>query len=370
MESPPPTHDPQTGMRITKEAKISGLQRDELRRTISWMWNNGPSAIARNARVMLTTLMVDGELLLTPRVNTSDGRVTLTQKNSDDIDELKIGEGLGRVQALTFSGDDKEYQVIAEDVDGVTLVGDLFYYRSRYSGHSITHRGVPLLAPVLDEVAALTEFVYKRLTKLAELSSYYWDVTISGASQESVDEFLESPKSVPPEAGEVMAHNEQVQWDFVSTDFANIADELNAHINHLAGASGLTPEFVGHSPGRDVSTESLFSAIAHLTTLRDDVFSIVAELVRYQLQQAKNHNGAIQAVPDFKLVAEEIGSRSMQRAAQAFIRYADGLAKAKQEGLISADEASKVLRMLLIRLGLISEEDIPSKYDAPVWRSR
>lgn len=344
---------------------------EDTKMILDHFWYKGPSSLSENARDMIFTYFVEGELILKPRINDVDGKVTLTNIDPDNIEEVAQGEGLQRVNKIRLadptSGKDKpsEVDIISRSPTG-PLRGDIFYFRLFPGGYSHGLRGLPLLTHSLDEIASFSELIYTRLTRLGEIASYYWDVTMEGATQDQVDEFLQSPRSVPPEAGETFAHNERVLWNLVSGEFESIDRELEMFSHLLAGGVGLSPEFIGRSPQRDITTESLFSSIAHLTAIREHVFTIMSMMTQYQLEQAVKHNGAIKRVPQFRIMAKEIGSRSLQRSAQAFARYADGLQKAVQQGLISDAEAANVLKLLLTQLGLVTELDMskvsPSKY--------
>lgn len=331
--------------------------------TIEWFWEDGPSALSIHARNLVRTLFVDGEILIRQRINSGDGRVTLTDEVPDKLASLTRGEGFRLIKQVTLAkdaitGDEETFQVIRRDVATNKLLSGndaIFYFRLFPAGWTAGgDRGLPLFVYQLDEVSSASELVYGRLSKLRHLAAFYWDVTMTGATDPQIDKFLRSQKAQPPEAGQVFVHNEQITWTIVSPKVTDISREIITFINLLAGTAGLTPEFLGHAPGRDITTESLFAAIAHLSALREEVFKLLHMLVRYQMEQAVAKNGSLSTVPEYQLVAKEIGTRSLQRAAQSFIRYADGLAKAVGEGLLTKEEAASVIRLLLVQLGLLA----------------
>lgn len=339
-------------------------------------WYEGPAALSKNARDLIHTLLTEGEILLKKRVNDGDGKVTLTNISADYITEVTRGEGLNAISQITIddpltdSDDPETLNVIRRNPVTGKLEGDIFYFRIFPSGYSHGVRGLPLLIHSLDEIAAHAELIYTRITRIGDMSSYYWDVTMEGATQDQIDEFLQSPRSTPPESGETFAHNERVSWEMISPGFerrlANLTSEIESHTTLLTGATGLTAEFIGQAPARDITTESLFASIAHLTAIREVAFNLLSMLIQYQLESAVRYNGAITKVPKFRLMAKEIGSRSLQRAAQAFARYADGLQKSVQQGLMTEEEAANVLKLLLTQLGLVTDLDMedvsPARY--------
>lgn len=330
-------------------------------------WYEGPSAISQNARDLMFTLLVDGELLIKPRINEADGRITLTNISADNIEELERGEGFNAVSNIvvrdpTIESDEPKKMKVIRRTPGGFLEGDIFYLRIFPAGYDHGLRGLPLLIHTLDELAAHTELIYTRITRISDLSSFYWDVTMEGATQDQIDEFLQSPRAVPPESGETFAHNERVNWALVSPGMerrlSTLTTEIDSYTQLIAGSVGLTPEFIGRAPARDITTESLFASITHLTAIREQIFLILTLMIQYQMECGVKYHGGIDHILPFQLMAKEIGSRDLQRAAQAFSRYADGLQKAVKDGLLSPEEASNVLRLLLTQLGLITQLDM------------
>jgi len=357
------------------ELIVEDTQQEAVTDLLNHFWYEGPSALSLNARDLIFTLFVDGEILIKRRVNDVDGRVTLTNISADSIEEVHVGEGFNAVTALTIndpttdSEDPVNLKVIRKNAAGF-LEGDIFYFRVFPAGYAHGVRGLPLLTHILDELAVHSEMIYTRIQRISDLSSFYWDVTMEGATQDQIDEFLQSPRAVPPESGETFAHNERVNWELVSPPgerrLSALMGEMDFYTQLITGSTGLTPEFIGRAPARDITTESLFASIAHLTAIREVIFNMLILMLQYQFEMGVKHNGAINEIPRFRIMATEIGSRSLQRAAQAFARYADGLQKAVNEGLMTPDEASNVLKLLLTQLGLVTDlemEDVaPARY--------
>jgi len=349
--------------------------KDNIKNILDHFWYEGPSALMANARDLIFTLLIDGELLIKKRVNEADGKVTLTNISADNIEEIQRGEGFNAVSSITItdptteSDEPETLKVIRRNPVG-KLEGDIFYFRIFPAGYDHGLRGLPLLIHCLDELAAHSELIYTRITRLKDLSSFYWDVTMEGATQDQIDEFLQSPRATPPESGETFAHNERVSWELVSPGterrLSTLHMEIGSYTQILIGAVGLTQEFVGQAPARDITTESLFASIAHLTAIRELIFGMLGMMIQFQMESALKYHGGIDEIPQFNIMAKEIGSRSLQRAAQAFARYADGLQKSVKEGLLDRAEAQNVLRLLLTQLGLVTDfnmEDVtPTRY--------
>ena len=318
---------------------------------MDWFWDSGPSALRIHAPDLVRTLIITGELFLKPRVNKADGRVTLTYIDQDSVESVgEHPEGFKRISSVTIDG--QEYRVISRSPSSDRLEGDIFYFRFLPLGLISSGRGLPLLTPLLDDIASFTELAYKRVTKLSDLAGYYWEVTLTGAPPSMVADFINSPDAVPPETGQIFAHNDQVAWNLIVPEIRTIEREISFYINAIAGYAGLAPEFIGHAPSRDISTESLFTSISHLDAVRDTILRIISDLVTYQLEQAADAVNLKGPIPSFSVVAPTVGSRSLQRGAQAFARFADGMNKAVQLNIMTKEEAAEILRTLVVQLGL------------------
>uniref|UniRef100_A0A6M3IMR7 Portal protein n=1 Tax=viral metagenome TaxID=1070528 RepID=A0A6M3IMR7_9ZZZZ len=318
----------------------------EMSKQLDWLWNTGPSALSATARGLVQTLFIEGELLLTQRANSANGMVTLTNKSPDSITNLEQGEGINVVANLSFDNKDKKFDIIRPDASG-TLAGDIFYFRVMPAGYTAGLRGLPLLTRGMDDIAAATELIYNRLSRLGRSASHYWDVTLTGGTQETIDNWMASNYSIPPEHGEVFGHNETVDWEWVTTKVESIHDEMEFLINLVIGGTGLTPQFLGHTMTRDVTTEALFSAFARLATLQDDTRKLFETIIEFALIQAGNtdHN-------QVKVMVKEVGNRIEQRQASALKTFVTSLIDSVEAQLLTPDIASDAARSLFLRYGL------------------
>lgn len=317
---------------------------------VDWFLHTGPSALFPSLRTLFTSYFVDGELVLLARVNSADGRVTLSWIDPVDIMEIEASDFTP--VSLTVSGFDAPLKVIRFDPARLRLVGDVFFFALHPAGYHTGLRGMPLLSPMLDEVAAFSELFYRRVNKLSALATYYWDVTLRGASEGQVRDFLNSPWSIPPDSGQVFAHNEQVSWSFVSPQVPSMHEEGKFMMGVLAGAAGLTPEFLGHELARDLSTEAIFTALLHLKNLQSFVVEpTLRALVSFQLQTAADRLG-VRRVPSFSIGIPEFAARSVQRMSSALDRFINAFRTAVDSGLMTQEEARSMVSALLSSLAL------------------
>lgn len=318
---------------------------------LDWLWNTGPSALSSTARGLIQTLFIDGELLLEPRINDANGMITLTNKSPDIITKLESGEGINIVANISVNNEKRKREIIRPDAAG-TLAGEYFYFRIMPAGYTAGLRGLPLLARGMDDIAAATELIYNRLSRLGRSASHYWDVTLTGATQETIDDWMVSEHSIPPEHGEVFAHNETASWNWITTKTESIHDEMEFLINLVIGGTGLTPQFIGHTMTRDVTTEALFSAFARLATLQDDAKKLFEKIIGYALIQTGESTNHSQV----KIMVKEVGNRIEQRQATALKSFITALIDSTEAELIDPEAATEATRSLFLRYGLTSRD--------------
>jgi len=321
-----------------------------------WFWQSGPSALQHHAKALMKTYLIDGELLLLPRVNPSDGRVTLTFIPSTSITSFVQSEGYANISKVTIDYEDKEhtYDVINSSSIMSAKEDGIFYFRLFPAGYSVSRkRGSPLLIASLDHISAFTEFAYRRMSILSKLATFYWEVIIEGASQSQIDDFLNSRNSAPPDGGEIFAHNERINWKAVTPEIKTINDEIEIWLNIMAGMAGLSPEFLGRSTGRDITSESLLTSILHLRSIQSDLFYVLNQLIGYQLSRAAAHSTPRVKPPEFRIISRSLGSRSSQRSSLALRGFTNSLTSAVETGLISDDEARTIYHSLLAQLDVL-----------------
>lgn len=321
-----------------------------------WFWNSGPSALKHHAKALMKTYLIDGELLLLPRVNPSDGRVTLTFVPSTSIESFTQAEGYVNISKVTVNieNESKTFDVINSSSLFTSSKNGIFYFRLFPAGYSVSRkRGSPLLIASLDHISAFTEFAYRRMSILSKLATFYWEVIIEGASQNKIDDFLNSRDSAPPDGGEIFAHNERISWKAVTPEIKTINDEIEAWLNIMAGMAGLSPEFLGRSTGRDITSESLLTSIIHLRSIQSDLFYVLSQLIGYQLSRAAAHSVPRVKPPEFRIIARTLGSRSSQRSALALRGFTNSLNEAVETGLITKEEARTIYHSLLAQLDVL-----------------
>jgi len=306
---------------------------------------------------------VDGELILQPIVNQADGRLALDLLDPERIIEVTPAPGLYNVHSITYDDGEatkpKQLRVIQRAMLNISdLSGDIFYFRLFPVGYTAgTVRGIPLLTPCLDLISAFTEFAYKRVSILTKLATFYWEVVLEGASQEKIDLFLDSPQSAPPDGGQVFAHNERVTWKLVVPELRDISSESGFWFETISGVTGLTPEFLGKTSSRNLTSESLYTSLLHLSALQSEFFFVFRTITQYALEVACRRAVGHPKVPRFEIISTTPGSRSLQRAASSINTLANALSRAVEANLISEKEAQEALRSLLLTFGLGGEEE-------------
>ena len=234
--------------------------------------------------------------------------------------------------------------------------GDALFFRVNdvsYSG-----RGLPDLFSIVDWLYVLDSFVYNVSEKMEYLNRWFWDVTLEGATEPDIKKFKETISANPPKPGSYNIHNEFVKWAPVSPnqgmdDVSGLIKELR---NVILTGAGLNSILVGDPSttlGRQATPELLDSAFRSLKVRQRVIKSAVMQFFNYQLD-SKLAVGALDPKVDrrISIFMPRIAVRDLQRLGGVVQRIASAVGEAVEQGLISDEEGSLVLRAILDEMGL------------------
>jgi hypothetical protein len=151
-------------------------------------------------------------------------------------------------------------------------------------------RGVPFLAPVLDDLDAYGQ-VLSNLVDRTALSRYLvWDVTVTGGQTE-VDEFVAARGGLHvPRSGSVEVHNDAVKWEpqTVSTGSFEDTNTALSVLTNVAGGAGLAKTWLAESEGANRATSlSMAEPVRRrVGGVQQEYLSIQTEFARYVVDQA------------------------------------------------------------------------------------
>ncbi len=138
-------------------------------------------------------------------------------------------------------GDDIALEVIRVDDLTDLRVGEVFFWTHGKALLTDT-RGYPFLGPILDWLDSYDQVLANLVDRTALARYLTWDVTIEGADERKIDEFIRKRGGThAPRSGTVEVHNEHVKWSPQNAQVGSFEDTATSKtvLTNIAGGAGL-----------------------------------------------------------------------------------------------------------------------------------
>lgn len=306
-------------------------------------------------------------------VNSITGHMRLGYLDPAQIEKVvtdpdNIEQPIGIVARTTRRGRTRRYRVITGGPENVFTTrtqeirktftdGDCFFFV--VNDLSNATRGHSDLLPVIDWLDAYDQALYGELERWDFLRSFIWDVTLKGATEETVKK--RAAEIDVPTGGGVRVHNDAEAWDAVTPDIqaANTSEASRLIRNHILGGLSIPEHWYGG--GGDVNrntASSMDETTEKVMAMRQQVWKYILEMVgQYQVNmrlQAIFGEGFDNVDPDFEVTAEfpEIATKDTTAYASALQQVIIGAGAAVSQGLLSQESAVAIIVFVSGRLGV------------------
>ena len=228
----------------------------------------------------------------------------------------------------------------------------LYAARNRVIGAT---RGVPDLLPIAPWLDAYARYMHGEMDRAEFMRAYIWDVTIQGATKDDIDARV--AEMGPPEPGTVRVHNEAEAWQPVSPnlDGSSTADVARLFRTHILSGQGLPEHWYGGGGdvNRATAAEMGSPAWKQIAARQREWSNILRALGDFAISVALGRAGPWQLEPAER-AAVEWGEIAPPRegAAAAFAAASGAAALARQERLIDAETAARIVRAAAGPLGV------------------
>lgn len=351
------------------EEKARDLEQ-RIKRRLEAFWNSPVFSIRFRADELITSLLVDGELLLPiASKNEIDGLPQLDMADTARIERVVplAGSGLvvDEVVLRTPPGEpEKRLKVIRYDPQAQRYAGEAFFFR--YSRIANALRGRPSLLRQADWFDIADQGMFARADKAAIANAHVLDVTLKNAGQPEVDKKAAELRANPPtNPGTVRVHNDAEEWKFIAPDLQ--AEDATAEMaffrNFILGTMGFPESWFGGGGEVTRTTAGEQNDIALMQLRRDR--KLVRQIFGTMLHFAYDHlaaaqkafpsraKGGITIKPDLPPLDEKDISRLGGIVQNVVAALVDGIDKQ----LISHDTARQVLLHIVDRLGVSVDPD-------------
>lgn len=335
-------------------------------------WNHRVNQLATNIRQFYCALAVNGELILPVASNPMNGLLTLgyldpyqiksVQTLPDNVlvhDTLTLKPNLGQSAGKTL-------KIIRENPETGRLEGDVFFFP--INGLPNSTRGRSDLLPVADYLDLYDGFMFGEVERVALLSAFVWDYTITGAKTEKdIDDRLR--KLPRPTPGQIFAHNENEALeaktpDLKAMDRTEIGRSLRVHI---AGSMGYPLTYLGDTDSNRATIEGQNDITLKTPAARQKEFAgFIDKIVRFSIERAQTLNPSLyrDVQQGYKIVMPEISAKDISRVGQVVSQVIAGLDTAMANKTMSRRAAVTVQAALIKHLGIeLDPQEIMAEAD-------
>lgn len=278
----------------------------------------------------------------------------LTKKDETFIAKWRAGQGVP--EAIKSS--QRTYKIVStnrnpnDQENFEKLEGDVFYFAINKVTNAT--RGRSDLLALADWIHNYETFLFNRIERARILNCFLWDVELQGMNPKQIEDWM--AKQGLPRPGSIRAHNEKVKWTTVSPQLesSDASNEAGMFRSHIAGGAGIPVHWLGGGEGltRATALEMSTPVFKHLKQRQLYLKFILESMVSFVIDRAIVAGVLKKDVnKKFALTFPALSQKDLLSLANTLTGIASSLVLAKDAKLITPEEASKHLRMVLNLLG-------------------
>jgi len=323
-------------------------------------WNDPINDMNRYNAQRLTELNLWGEILMPVTVNgLGDVRLGwIDPVNIYAIEPDAVTKRPGRIELSDQAANEvgkKFLEVIRYSQSEDMIVGDAFY-------HSINtvatgRRGVSEYFSSADWFDVYDETMKTSADRSKVMLQYIWDVTLDGASDAEIKEFLKAQK--PPKPNSIRAHNEKVKWEAKSPNLG--AHEASRHLKDLKhliiGGFGYPAHWFGAGDDANLATAEVMAEPTRKALRRKmrQYTYLLSDILRFVIVQ-KISAGKLLGVDPlrecFKIDTPDIGGSDVAKIGAALQQITAAVTMAVDNALVTEDTGRAIFAAIAGMTGI------------------
>lgn len=339
---------------------------------IDRMWDGPAFSMRYRADELLTSALVDGELLL-PIVsrNPTDGLPQFDMADASQIAKVHLRPGSGllvdrvELKPKTPGEQGAMLRPVAFNPETQRLEGEAFFFRYSYIANQA--RGRSFLLRVSDWLDVLDQFLYARADRATLMNAMVWHVRLKNATQEQVDaKAADLRKNPPNKPGTVRVTNDLEEWDAKTPDLK--AEDATAEVkllrNYILGSKSKPESWFSDGGDATRTTAGEQNDVAFMALRRDRkmvraLFRTILHYAYDELHAAQprlfpdRSTGAVKIEPDLPPLDE----KDISRLGGVIQNLESALESAIGQRLISRKTARKVFLHMVDRMGVSVDPD-------------
>jgi hypothetical protein len=254
-------------------------------------------------------------------------------------------------------GEDIELDVAQADEFTGLMTGTALWWPS-WKTLETDKRGTPFLMPVLDWLDSYDQVLSNLIDRTALARYMVWDVTLKGADQSQIDQFIASRGGrAAPRSGTIEVHNDSVEWSSKSAQSGTYEDKTTAGsvLTLVAGGAGLARTWLADPEDANRATSnSMAEPIRRRVGAVQNVWlRRQTEMVRYAVDQAvgagrlpatvtvESDGGPVERTPAECVTVRgpQIAAADAQVMARVMANLSTGLEQLRRIGALTPDAA-------------------------------
>lgn len=346
---------------------------EEAQAWLDAFWRDPINRMSMKLPKKVRELALYGEQCWPVFVNSITGHMRLGYLDPAQIEKVvtdpdNIEQPIGIVARTTRKGRTRRYRVITGGPENVFTArtqeirktfndGDCFFFV--VNDLSNATRGHSDLLPVIDWLDLYDQALYGEAERWDYLRSFIWDVTLKGATEETVK--ARAAEIDVPTSGGVRVHNDAEEWAAVTPDIQAASGAENSRLfrNHILGGMSIPEHWYGG--GGDVNrntASSMDETTEKVMAMRQQVWRHILEMVgQYQVNMrlrcifGEDYDNTD---PNYQVQAEfpEIATKDTTAYASALQQVIIGCGAAVTQGLLSQESAVAIVVFCAGRLGV------------------
>lgn len=238
------------------------------------------------------------------------------------------------------------------------LAGDCFFYR--INALSTGKRGRSDLLSAIDFADAYEQLLFGEVERAETLRRISYDVTVTGATQDDLDERAKEIETPAPLS--IRLHNENERWELLTPSLQAGDAETTARLirNHiLGGATVPEPWFGGGGDVNLATATSMGEPTYKIFSQRQKLWKAILEdiatfVIRSRIKATSTSLLGLAAEADYqpRAIFPELASRDVSKYATALQQVVVGCSNAVSAGVMSVETAVKAIGIVITLLGL------------------
>lgn len=351
------------------------VEDEEAQEWLNDFWNDPITCMDIKLAKKVRELSLYGEQCWPVFVNEMNGHCRLGYLDPGMIQEVvtdpdNIEQPIGIITKRDKKGQYRKYQIIingpetvfskrTQDIRQEFTDGPCFYFSVNDLSNST--RGTSDMLSQMDWIDGYSQALFGELERWDHLRSFIWDVTMSGATPEEIEERAE--KIQPPRPGSVRIHNDSEVWkaetpDLKSEDSGRLASVFR---NHIMGG-GTIPEhwFGGGGDVNRATAAEMGEPTFKIFSMRQTQWRyILCEIAKYQLRQRMiviMGDSAEEMIKEeeYKVTAEfpELTARDTSKYAAALQQVVVAVGLAIDRNVLTEQTGISLISMMAGQLGV------------------